>query len=146
MVRALLIDDKVRAAIEQAIEKAAANPMSLELAEELAMNVPQGKLILNLDDRKNDIKRPESIHVDIPVGFRASITFENQPAGLCRHLSVSVDTLGSLPNMIAFDMIAEAFGFQAGAPRQMWVEEFSCGHEAINLVELVTAKTPKEVQ
>lgn len=135
-MRALIIGDEERAAIRAAIDHAAAHPISLETIKRLRVTIPQGR-DLALADRPKDFKRPESEHVYLPGGYRASISFEQQPIGLCRHLSVSVDTPGRVPNMLAVGMIAEAFGFVAGMDRKIWVEEFDPGHHAVNVVEPV---------
>ncbi len=149
MTRMLIIGDAERAAITAAVERAAAHPMSLETVKELAQAIPQDRNDLTLADRKAALKRPESEHVAIAGGYRASISFEQQPIGLCRHLSVSVDTPGRLPHMLAVGMIAEAFGFIAGAPRHIWVEEFAPGHHAVNVVEPVlppSTETPQMIK
>lgn len=121
--------------IEQAVVKARANPITLEMLKALQHDIPDNR-VLKLEDRKESFKRPESQHVVFPGGFRAAISFEQQPAGLVRHLSVSSPTQGRIPNEPAVRMIAEAFGFTLPAQR-MWLEEFEPGHHAINLVELV---------
>ena len=135
-MRALIIGDEERAAIEAAVKHAAAHPISLETVKRLATTIPQGG-DLALADRPKEFHRPESEHVELPGGYRASISFEQQPIGLCRHLSVSVDTPGRVPNLLAVGMIAEAFGFVKGMERKIWVEEFDPGHHAVNVVEPV---------
>ena len=47
-----------------------------------------------------------------PNGYRAAISFEQQPPGLCAHLSISVDTPGNLPSPESVEMIAEVFGLK----------------------------------
>lgn len=121
--------------IEQAVAKARANPIPLETLAALQHDIPD-KSVLRLEDRKQPFKRPESQHVTFPGGFRASISFEQQPAGLVRHLSISSPTPGRVPNLPAVTMIAEAFGFWL-PPEKMWLEEFEPGHYALNLLELV---------
>lgn len=91
---------------------------------------------LPLSDRKSNYKRnthPQCI--DVPNGYRCCISFEEQPAGLCRHLSVSVEE--GLPNPIAFEELATLFGFSLTAPSRRWLEEYEPGHHAMNIVELV---------
>jgi hypothetical protein len=94
------------------------------------------KPTMMLADRPAGFKRPQSEIVELPVGYRANISFEEQPAGLCRHLSVSVDRPGMLPSIDAFAMIAHAFGFSAAHHSQVWVEEFKPGQNAVNVVQL----------
>lgn len=143
MTRVLAITENVRREINAAVERAAAHPVSLEEVKRVMKGIPQDTPDVKLSDRPADFKRTESEHVLIPHGFRASFSFEHQPNGLCRHLSVSVDTPGRVPNMPAMQVIAEAFGFQSGGPRRFFCEEFEPGHHAVNLVELVTAPTTK---
>jgi hypothetical protein len=142
MTRALVIDFRVRAMIDAAVARARANPTPWEVLAPFA--VADAGPELKLSDRKTGnaelaealVRRSQ--FVDIPVGYLAAISFEHQPGGLCRHLSVSVDTSakGALPHMLAVGMIAEAFGFRPGAERRIWIEEFAPGERAINVIEL----------
>lgn len=54
-----------------------------------------------------------------------------------RHLSISVDTKGSLPSPQAVELLAEEFGI-AFPPKSglVWTEEFEPGHHAVNVIEL----------
>src|SRR4051812_45093272 len=55
--------------------------------------------VLTFDQRKPDAPiRPPSTHVMFDGGFEVAISFEEQPAGICRHMSVSVPGFGKLPN------------------------------------------------
>lgn len=92
---------------------------------------------LSLDERKHDDPFSRSQHL-ILGSYRCAISFEEQPAGLCRHLSVSVKKHGKVPSEIAMKMLAEAFGFSAMPPTRgrMWLEEFEPGHHAINIIEV----------
>lgn len=98
---------------------------------------------LTLADRRPDLPpRPPSAQVLIPFGFRAALSFEDQPAGISCHLSISLDTPGLLPIPLACQMIAEEFGFNYGdminAAKEgncsIWLEEFAPGHEAVNIL------------
>jgi hypothetical protein len=111
---------------------ARATPLSREMLERFAM--PMGNE-LKLADRPKKMGLPPSRYVKLPTGYRAEISFEEQPDGLCRHLSVSVDQLGALPSIHAVAMVASAFGFQSGRPVHLWMEEFAPGHNAINLLQ-----------
>lgn len=48
----------------------------------------------------------------VPVGYRVCFSMEHQPIGLCRHLSVSVDKPGALPNPEAVNMIMAELGMK----------------------------------
>ena len=93
--------------------------------------------MLSLADRKSVPPRFEPRHLMVG-NVMVAFSFEEQPAGICRHLSVSVERKGMLPHEAAVAMIAEAFGFTAFPPRagRVWVEEFEPGHHAINVVEV----------
>jgi len=138
MTRALIINDAVRRAIAKAIKQAEAQPLTLTKAADHG-NVIAAKGELKLADRKPGFERPESQHVDIPVGYRAAYSVEEQPIGLCHHLSISVDKKGKVPTPQAITMIAKEYGieFDIDSPRHdvtVWLEEFEPGHHAINLV------------
>lgn len=97
------------------------------------------KEVVSLADRKPGSERSvASENVLIPFGYRAAISFEEQPAGIVRHLSVSVDTKGRVPSIPAVEMIAKEFGFTKLDPSttRIWVEEFDPGHMAINVVQI----------
>ena len=139
MIRALIIGDAERALIDEAVRRAREHPLSPKDVQRIGETVPQGQPHLSLADRSGDVRRgpSEPWGVELPGGFQAAISFEHQPIGLCRHLSVSVDKPGYLPHMAAVGMIAEAFGFVAGMERHIWVEEFKPGCHAVNVVEPV---------
>lgn len=137
---ALLIDDGVRKLIKAASERAFKNPMSREQIMDLVQRTPQQANHLDFKSRPkamNRAHRPEEIL--IPVGYRVCFSVEDQPHGLVRHLSVSVNKAGMLPHMLAVGMIAEAFEFRLGASadERVWTEEYEPGRYAVNVAELV---------
>jgi hypothetical protein len=136
----LLIDLDARERIAIAIGKARANVIPWEV---LAPGiVGEDKPGIALKDRKPGYERPDSEHL-LLGSYRVAISFEQQPAGLVRHLSVSVPTVGRVPNEAAMRLLCEEFGF-AGFPPifgRVWLEEFDPGHHAINVVQ-VEPKAP----
>ena len=137
----LVIGETEREKIAAAIAYAKAHPITLDMLR--AGAVPD-KEVVKLEDRKPGFERPESQHVEFPGGYRASYSIEQQPPGLCSHLSVSVfgrAKKGQMPSPQAVAMIAEEFGVSFPADR-MWSEEFDPGEFAINLVSLY-APTPE---
>lgn len=84
--------------------------------------------------------------------YRVAICFEEQPAGMMRHLSVSSHNKHAIPGPQVIAMVCEAFGFSGtlckaftdddghpvNAVARIWVEEFEPDHHAVNIVELVT--------
>jgi hypothetical protein len=142
--RPLIITDEARRQATAAIERALKHPIPLDVIKQLA--VPLDQKMLTLEDRKKagaeKVIRPASEHVLIPYGYRASISFEHQPDGLARHLSVSVDTPGRVPTPEAVEMIAKVFGFRMQGIGSVWLEEFDPGHHAVNVVEFVDQVEP----
>jgi hypothetical protein len=74
--------------------------------------------------------------VAFPGGFHAAFSIEQQPAGFCSHLSISVERKGKMPSLEAVQMIAEEFGVPF-PPDKAWNEEFEPGQYAVNLLSLM---------
>lgn len=121
--------------INRAVAEARKQPIPLAT---LMAGAVINKFEIALADRKPGFERPESQHVEFIGGVRASISFEQQPPGLCRHLSVSVPTPGRLPNPVLVEFLCKQFGFRTFPPEaKFWLEEFDPGHQAVNVIELV---------
>lgn len=142
----LMISPEIQTAIKAAVEKARENPLPLKDVLKLQATIDQSSTVVTNEKRekavallKDEIFSRRNVFVEIPVGFLAAISFEQQPDGLTRHLSVSVEREGKLPSPQAVKMIAEEFGFQFNRmlPGRLWIEEFEPGKRAVNLVELV---------
>lgn len=136
-MRVLMIDDATKDRIRAAVERARAKPLPWETLKPFALSGVQD---IALSDRKPGSERViASQSVLIPDGYRAAISFERQPAGLLRHLSVSVDAPGRVPNAPAMEMIAREFGFAlplSGPHSTVWLEEFEPGHRAVNVLQI----------
>lgn len=131
----LMIGESERAKIAKMIAYAKKHPVLFDRVREIA--VPHTDT-MKLEDRKPGAERPPSQHVVFPGGYRAAFSIEQQPPGLCSHLSISVDRRakkGMMPSPQAVAMICEEFGVPFPADR-MWQEEFDPGEYAINLVSL----------
>jgi hypothetical protein len=143
MTRMLLLDDATRRKIGAAVTAARARPVPWETFRNMVEAVPQDLAAIALKDRPPGFEpASRAQQVLIPVGYRAAISFEDQPPGLCRHLSISVEGAkpGMTANVPAVLAIAEAFGFRveeglAGIDR-VWIEEYEPGRWAINLLQL----------
>ena len=69
--------------------------------------------VLKLEDRKPGFERLPSQHIILRGGYRCAYSVEQQPAGMCSHLSISVEgraKKGQMPSVPAVQMIAEEFG------------------------------------
>jgi hypothetical protein len=141
----LFIGDKEKAEIAAAIRAARAKPMPLEVMRQLAVDDRDNPTnTLKLDER-GDPDRIEAIRAEYPshpveLGtYTVAISFEEQPVGLMRHISIAARDPGKAPNEHAAKMVLEAFGFSGwplSRPYRVWVEEFEPGRMAINFVEL----------
>lgn len=137
----LMIGATEREQIAKMIAHAKAHPV---LFEKMRDGIVDERAVLELKDRKPGHERPPSAHIVFPGGFRAAFSIEQQPPGLCTHLSISVEgrtKKGMMPAEPAVQMIAEEFGVAYPADK-MWIEEFDPGEYAINLVSLY-APTPE---
>jgi hypothetical protein len=129
-MRPLMFDSKQSAAIAAAVSRALAHPIPWAVLQK-AIPKNQGPL-MRLEDRGPDHKRPQAEIVEIPVGFRLNISCEEQPGGMCLHLSMSVDRANVLPNPAAIEFVSgvclgAAYADTRDAPRTPvaeWVEEF----------------------
>ena len=104
----LLIGQPEYQRIRDIIADAKAHPVTLDRVRKGA--APDTG-VLKLEDRKPGFTRPPSQHMIFPGGYRAAFSFEEQPVGLCTHLSISVirKEKGKMPSPEAVAMIAEAF-------------------------------------
>jgi hypothetical protein len=89
--------------------------------------------VINLGDRPPG-QRPESEYVEFNNGMLVAISFEHQPAGLLRHISVSSAKPGTLPSQATIKMIMNLFGVTATV--RVWLEEFAPDHYAINFLQI----------
>src|SRR5262249_34266166 len=135
-----LIGERERAAIAAAQARARAHPIPLSEIREGAVDRPVNTL--KLSDRKpNWRRRHQSEQVLIPRGYRAAISVEEQPAGMCWHLSISVERTDptKMPSVEAVRMIAEAFGIDFDISIEhggVWTEEYEPGRHAVNIVSV----------
>lgn len=145
-MRALLIDAEVLRRVQAAMARARAKPIPLEIVQ--AAKLPdQGKSYITLEERRStDHVRPQAEHVEIPVGYRLSISYEHQPVGLVAHFSISVDAVGKLPHQEAVRGLLALTGYDMRMAVSQWIEEFTVDDElcglAVNFVFL--AGQPQE--
>ena len=131
----LIVGATEREKIAEIIAHAKANPVTFDTVRQgIVSDTP----LLRLKDRVPGVERPQSAHVTFPGGYRAAFSIEQQPAGLCTHLSISVvgrSRRGMMPSIEAVKMIADEFGVPFPSDRA-WTEEFEPGEYAVNLVSL----------
>lgn len=137
----LVIGEKEQASIVKALEAAKVNTTPWDVLKNIATDTGTGTL--NLDERRNPARIAEvrrkyaAQRVDLGT-YSCAISFEEQPAGIFRHLSVSSRKRGKVPNALVMSMVAEAFGFSSFPPLRpyrVWTEEYEPGRHAVNVVE-----------
>jgi len=124
-LRPLVIGDAERAVIRRIIEHAERNIVSLERLQRMVAG------------HEAPIGDSSDFVCVIPVGYRCVYSLEEQPMGICRHLSISVVGDGAAPNEAAVAMLATEFGFRDGmkGADQLWTESIGPGKVAINLMQ-----------
>jgi len=145
----LLIDSKVKADIAKAMHLARKRVVPLDYIRRVAFD-NQGAASMKLGDRQPGYSRPpeyRSQQVLIPVGYRAAVSYEEQPAGIALHLSISVERADPkwMPSPQSVTAIAAEFGIdetmlQAEAAA-IWTEEYEPGRFAVNMLVI---KEPKQ--
>jgi hypothetical protein len=136
----LLISENETKRIAEIIADAKAHPVTLET---IRQGAAPDRHVVKLKDRKPGLEQPPSRHMVFPGGYRAAYSIEEQPAGLCSHLSISVmgrAEKGKTPSPEAIKMIAEAFGVPFPDGANVWLEEFDPGEYAVNIVALYAPK------
>ncbi len=120
----------------------------IELAQRQAVNM------IGMADR---LERPlaKELHIDqmtaqtmfIPFAFLVTFSIETgHPCGTCRHLSMSSQREGRIPNEHALKMVAQEFGFWGTLQDCMiWKEELLGHGLAINLIQPLVETTEKVV-
>jgi len=127
MASIVIIDDVVREKIKSIIEHAKANITSYEDLKKVAKG------------EANPVGDYEDFTVLIPDGIKAVFSYEEQPkpVGLCKHLSVSVNLPGRVPNPAAVIMVMKEFDFKNNLDNCIvFNENFGDGTlTAVNVVE-----------
>jgi len=114
MLRTLVIDDLVRQRLHRLREFAEANPVSGARLVRIVEGVEPPPTI---DDPR--------YRLELPGGWRIALSVEEQPAGPCMHLSVSVyprDAETPLPGVEGVKAIAHELGFPAVTECMAWAE------------------------
>lgn len=136
----LLIGPDEKAAIQEALTKARSNPLPWEAVAGVVG--PSDTVTLDLDERAPGVEavRRQYPSQHLMLGsYRVSISFEYQPAGLLRHLSISSANKHKVPGLEVLAAVLELFGFSGWPlqrPNRVWFEEFEPGWRALNVVEL----------
>lgn len=82
----------------------------------------------------------QSMLIPGPWPFLVTFSFEyGHPAGLCRHMSLSIERKGRVPSEAATWMVAEEFGFGGALSMcKVWPERLRGHGMAVNVVQPVS--------
>jgi hypothetical protein len=135
----LVIGEREKAEIARAIARARKRPLPWTVGRKMYVT---DRPVLKLADRRPGAPSREDhrpVQVLIPYGYRAMLSFEEQPAGMCMHLSISVERADPKwnPSVPAVAMIAAEFGIgldRAQRDGTVWMEEYEPGRHAVNIL------------
>jgi len=144
---AFMFGPKEKAALQAAQEQARQNPITAEIVNR-GYNIGEFNGDLSLADRTELAKRgtpamrPSSEHVMLPNGFSVAITYEDQPCGMCLHMSMSSPKRGKVPTPEAVTLVLDALGLARPIDEceAVWLEEFEPGRKAVNVLVLTKPK------
>lgn len=123
-MRVLIVDDKLKSDIEKVM--AYAEDHQLTMDDLLDMYNGNMEIPGDIEDRN---VRTES-------GYRMVYSIEEQPRGMMKHLSISVDVDCWLPNPVAVEEIMELFGFRGKINDcKCYLEDYGPNRKAINILE-----------
>jgi|SRR3954462_13238446 hypothetical protein len=144
---AILITPEKIAEITAVVARARASVIPWDKLKDIA--VENLKSTLKLSDRRDPHWRPTSESVEFEGGVQACISFEEQPAGIFRHLSISTRDGRAVLSQPMFLEVARLFGIELPSSKAgaVWVEEYAPGRYAINVVMLEAEREgPETIQ
>jgi hypothetical protein len=109
---AIIVGETERAELKAAMARARAHPVPGEVLKR-RITEPDGT-------NTGHVEKGE--FVDLPFGYVVAMSFEEQPAGVCLHVSVSGPWPRVAPNMTVCAMIFSALDVPAEAD-DVWTEE-----------------------
>ncbi len=115
----IIVGETERAALKEAMARARTHPVPWEMLEG---GVVEGTDTVRIEDRSPEHKRPLPEQVALPFGYLVAISFEEQPAGICLHVSVSGPWPKKPPNTVVCGMIFTALGVPPQAEHE-WTEQ-----------------------
>lgn len=86
---------------------------------------------------------PQDQTIVLPLGWKVTMSYEMQPCGLARHLSISSPAAGRAPNPIAVQWVMDALGFVRPVKDcVVYPEMYADNWTAINVIEPVEPVQP----
>jgi len=128
----MFIDAEVRERIQNLIVLAMAHPVQMVgLTEQL--QIPEVKA--------RHMAQMTAQTIPIPLAFMVTFSIEHgHPCGTCRHMSMSVQREGRVPNEQAVWWVAQEFGFWGSLTRcTIWLEQLRGYGQAVNVLQPVAS-------
>ena len=110
----IIVGNAERSDLKAAMARARAHPVPWELLRRVSEQ--------DVEDQPLADAPPPAEFVDLPFGYVVAISFEEQPAGMCLHVSVSGPWPRVAPNMVVCAMIFNALNVPDDA-EDLWTEE-----------------------
>lgn len=143
----LLLGTKEQDALKAAMARARERPVTLEQTMRHAQSIDQMTNVVTLEERAGAAPERYVQMVELPIGYRVNISYEQQPAGLCLHISMSTSRKGMLPHPEAVNLVLETMtGCKVAEldALRAWIEEYEIdgkpGGMAVNVVILEVTK------
>ena len=123
-MRALIIDDEAKIEINKVLTYAEAHRIDLTATTKM------------MSGEQDPVGDNALYACYLNDGYRVVFSFEEQPCGWCRHLSVSVDAEDMFPSPPAVELIMKEFHFSGGLNEciNVWIEN----EKAVNVLQQVT--------
>ena len=132
----IIVGETERAELKTAMARARANPVPWE--ELKGRTTARGTT--NTEHIEGLQESPSAEFINLPFGYVVAITFEEQPAGMCLHISVTGPWPKVPPNMAVCAMVFSALDLAAEA-NDVWTEDLlidgSLGGRAFNALWVV---------
>jgi hypothetical protein len=152
MSNVIVIGDAEKAALRDAYEWAKAHPLTLQQVMAMATPHQETDTVTLAERDAVEARHPQASDyqrmVELPPGYRVNISCEEQPAGMCLHLSISTPTPDrSVPDPAKVAFVLDALGLSAAEPSPMrqWVEDFLIdGKRAGRAVNVVLVLAPAQ--
>jgi hypothetical protein len=142
MTSAFILGPDDEAVIREAARRALANPLTFKTVMRVQKYGATDEDGVLHGDRPDDAPEPQE--VNLPLGWRLAISCEEQPFGLCFHLSMSSPTPAkTLPRPEAFKMVLDVLGC-GESPGVHWIEEFKERGRVAGRAVNVVVQVPKD--
>jgi hypothetical protein len=133
----LVISETEKARLRAAQDRARKNPVTLDMLRRFGLPAEHtGTVTLSDRWQHPELVRPESEHVN---GYCVAISYEEQPVGLCLHLSMSTTEPYRIPRPEAIAMVLDRLDL----PPPRWTlgpwNEYE-GGSAVNILILVAPR------